>query len=487
MITSDSSAGLPTPRVRVNDRWVFWGLLGLLFWLPLPLGTNRNWAVALLIFWSQLLLGGALFAWRGHALLAFERLSVFRWPLGFLSAFVAYVWLQCLPLPISWLTVLSPETAAVWAGAAWAPISLDPQQTQIYAALSFGYWSCFVVALLTIRDAQRLDRLAYALVLSGLLQAVVGAVLFSMGAHYRLFFSEVVHNNVVGTFVNRNHMAGYMEICLSVGVGLMLARLGGESRPMRRSWKNRLSGAIDFMLSPKMRLRLMLVVMVIALVLTRSRMGNTGFFAAMLVVGSLAIVLSRKTAPKTVALIASLIIIDVLVIGTWVGLEKVVSRVQETSLAVDGGGREESLELRQDAALHAIDLVADFPVFGTGAGSFYMAYMPYRTPREGYFDHAHNDYVEIAADFGLLGMGILGGFVLSTLVAGVLVLVKRRSSLPRGIAFGSLMAMVALIIHSTVDFNLQIPANALTLVIVMAMAWLARALPPGRPPGAGCG
>lgn len=462
----------------MRDRWLFWALVGLLFWLPIPLGSNRTWTMTLLVLWSQCLLGGALFVWRNNPQGAFERLRAFRWPLGFFTAFVAYVWLQWMPLPASLLNVLSPESLAVTAGIAVPRLSLDPGQTGLYAALSFAYWSCFVVALLTVRDARRLDQLAFAVVLSGLLQAVIGAVLFSTGASYRLFFSEVIHDRVKGMFVYHNHMAGYMEICLSVGIGLMLARLGGPSAG-GRGWKGKLAGAIDFMLSPKMRLRLMLVVMVIALVLTRSRMGNSGFFAAMLIVGTLAIVLSRKTAPKTVALIASLIIIDVLVIGTWIGLEKVVDRVQETALMTEGGGREESLELRQDAAAHAFDLVRDFPVFGTGAGSFYGAYLRYRTPREGYFDHAHNDYVELAADFGLLGLGLLGGFVISTLVAGVRVLVQRRSSLPRGIAFGTLMAMVALIIHSTVDFNLQIPANALTLVVVMAMAWIARALPSG--------
>jgi hypothetical protein len=71
-----------------------------------------------------------------------------------------------------------------------------------------------------------------------------------------------------------------------------------------------------------MRLRLLLIIMVIGLVLTRSRMGNSAFFAAMLIVGAMAIVLARKTAPQTIVLIASLVIIDVLVIGTWVGSGK---------------------------------------------------------------------------------------------------------------------------------------------------------------------
>ncbi len=75
-------------------------------------------------------------------------------------------------------------------------------------------------------------------------------------------------------------------------------------------------------------------------------MGNAAFFAAMLIVGSIAIVLARKTAPKTIALIASLVIIDVLVVGTWIGLEKVVERIQDTEITIVAGGKSESVEAR---------------------------------------------------------------------------------------------------------------------------------------------
>lgn len=467
---------MPIVKPSVNDAWLFWGLLALLVWVPLPLGSNRTWAMGLLVAWSQVLLLGTVYCWRFRAADAFSRLRLFRWPLLCLGAFVALMWAQLLPLPASLLGILSPETLAVESGLSSLQLSLDPQQTSLYAALSFAYFSCFVVALLTVRDAERLDRLAFGLVVAGLVQAIIGVLLFSAGAKYQLLFFEVVHDRVKGSFGYHNHMAGYMELCLSVGIGLMLARLGGRSGPAG-NWRHRLTKVFDFILSPKMRLRMMLIILVIALVLTRSRMGNTGFFAAMLIVGLVAIVSSRKMAPATVGLIASLIIIDVVIVGTWVGLEKVVERVKETSVATEGGGREESLELRQDAARHALDLVRDFPAFGTGAGSFYNAYLRYRTPRDGYFDHAHNDYIELAADTGLVGIGLLGAFVLTTAACALRILMRRRSSLPRGIAFGTLMAIVALAIHSSVDFNLQLPANVLTLIVVMAMVWVAKVLP----------
>jgi len=145
----------------------------------------------------------------------------------------------------------------------------------------------------------------------------------------------------------------------------MLARLG-DSKPTGHTWQAKLKAAIAFVLSPKMRLRLLLVIMVIALVLTRSRMGNTAFFVAMLVVGLAGVVLARKTAPQTIALIVSLIIIDVLIVGTGVGLEKVVERIQDTELTDASGGKAESIQARTEAARTAIALVKDFPLVGSG-------------------------------------------------------------------------------------------------------------------------
>ncbi|MGB0128375.1 MAG: O-antigen ligase family protein, partial [Rhodocyclaceae bacterium] len=431
----------------MKDGWLFWGLVGLLFWAPLPLGSNRTWAVGILVVWSQILLIGTLVVWRRSVDGAFARLGLFKVPIALLGAFCLLIWVQLLPLPEAILGALSPETLAVRRGVSDLLLSLDPHQTRIYAALSFGYFSCFLVALLAVRDGKRLEMLAQMLVYAGLLQALIGVFLFSTGASYTFFYFDVVHDRVRGTFGYHNHMAGYMELTLSVGIGLMLARLGNAKMP-QGTWRHRLVGVFEFLLSEKMRLRMMLVVLVIALVLTRSRMGNTAFFAAMLIVGVVAIALSRKMAPATIGLIASLIVIDIVVIGAWVGLEKVTERISQTAMTQEAGLKEESVELREDAARHALDLVKDFPAFGTGAGSFYNAYLRYRTPRDGYFDHAHNDYIEIAADDGLIGLGILGLFVAATLAKGVLVLRKRRSSLPRGVAFGTLMAVVALIIHS---------------------------------------
>jgi len=468
----------------VRDELVFLGLLGLLIWAPLPLGSNRVWAMGILLVWVLALVVGTLLAWRGQSEAALARLQRFAWPLGLLAAMVALTWLQTLPMPAAVVALLSPEAARVQAqaqaGNVLMTLSLDVFQTRMMGMLAFAYFCVFLVAAMSVRSAARLDRLALTLVVSGVLQAVLGAVLFSLGAHYWLFHVELTHGRVIGAYVNPNSLAGYLCMCLSIGIGLMLARLGpGSSWP--RDWKHRMKVVLEFLLSPKMRLRMMLVVMVIGLVLTRSRMGNAAFFASMLIVGLTAILLARRTAPVMIGLIASLVLIDVFIVGTWVGLEKVVQRLEETSLTNANRGREETVEDRTEGGRRAVRIIKDFPLTGTGGGSFYGSFMRYREAGEFYYDHTHNDFVEIAADYGMIGLGLLGALVAMALWRALSVLARRRASLPRGIAFGVAMSIVALLIHSTVDFNLQIPANALTMVVILSLAWVSHELPaPGR-------
>ena len=466
------------PADPVQDSGVFFGFLCLLVWAPMPLGSNRVWAIGLLLLAAVTLSGCAAWVWRGQFQMAQKRLTRFFLPVGLLAAMAALSWLQVIPMPAAWVKAVSPMAAAAQAGADTMTLSLDVFQSQLMAGLSFTYLCVFLVAVLCVRTADRLDTLAQVLVWSGVLQAVLGAVLFSVHAEYTLFFVELLHDRMKGSFVYHNSMAGYLCMCLSVGVGLMLARLGDSPR-VAPTWKARLRASIEFVLSPKMRLRMLLIIMVIALVLTRSRMGNTAFFVAMLVVGLAGVVLARKTAPQTIALIISLIVIDILIVGTGVGLEKVVERIQDTDLTDATGGKAESIQARTEAARTAIALVKDYALVGSGGGSFYNVFLSYRTPEYGYtyVDHTHNDYVEIASDYGLIGLGILGSLVALTLGTVLRVMARRRSVLPWGVAFGVAMAIVGLLLHSTVDFNLQIPANAMTIIVILAMGWIASELP----------
>lgn len=479
---SGRSARWPAACTEPDDGAVLWGLLLVVWLATLPLASVRTWTVALLV--ASVWVLGLLTAWRWRhrPRLAWQRLSTVRWPVLLLLALATWMALQATPLPEPLVRTLSPQAWAVQQGVTGHfMLSLDPLPTRTQASLTLALALAFVLVVLVARDRARLDRLAFGLVLIGVFQAVLALFLWSIQARYTVLFYELQHDVAKGTFGNRNHLAGFLMLVLSVGVGLMVARLGSEREHRSRHWRGQLAGVLAFVLSAKMRLRLMLVVLVMALVLTRSRMGNTAFFAALLVTGLLTLLLSRhRRDPALAWLVASLVVIDVLVVGTWVGLEQVVTRLQGTEWLIEHGGSQESVEQRQMAARYALELVRDFPLTGTGAGSFYGAFIPYQPPGDAFFDHAHNDYVEMAANLGLVGFGLTASLVLLSAYQSLRVLWTRRSSMARGLSFGALMAMVGMAIHASVDFNLHIPANALLMVVVLALGWAAAALPERR-------
>ncbi len=437
--------------------WLFAMYLALLVWAPIPLGSNRAWAGALLTLWVLVLalwwLSGQLR--RSHALPPILREA---WPMllcGLL--WLGYVWLQLLPFPIGILKLLSPETAHWYLAAAapaapgFAPLTLDRYATLDAACRSTAYIAFFVLSLMLLSTRDRIRFAAYALIASGVLQALYGA-LTSLQAPAGL---------ASGTFANRNHYAAYLVMCLSVGVGVLIASLSGAKS---RSWGHFLKNLIQWMITPKMALRLGLVIMVIALVLTRSRMGNSSFFISLLITGAAGLLLAKRATKSMVILLVSLVAIDVFIVGTYFGTQRVIERIAQTSAQSEDRG---------EVATYALSMWEDYPVFGSGLGSFPVVFPRYSGQGTAVaYTHAHNDYMEFAAETGLVGIALLGLMVVMSFAAALRAQYLRRDPLMRGLSFAAMMGILALMIHSSVDFNLHIPANALTFMLLLAFAWI---------------
>ena len=528
-----------------GSRGLFTALLILLVWLPIPLGSNHPWSWALMEVWVYLIAAVWLLKYaRGRVTLT-EPFRQARPALILFALWLGYGLLQMVPLPGSVVAAISPNTAALYQQAQLGPllanqdlvpnpvarplpsftdattpgdrpatdadtqaINIDPQAPEpdlssadapnpaavadtvaipadiLSAALansysarltldltasltawlkSLAYVLLFVLTLLLVDSTQRLKTLGYVLVLSGLGQAVYGSLALAVAGG----------GNASGTFINRNHFAAYLVLCLAVGIGLLIASMGRSASA--GSWRDRLRRIGALVLSAKAPLRIFLAIMVIALVLTHSRMGNTSFFASLLITATLALFLFKDMPRPVVLLIASLIVIDIFIIGSWVGLEKVRDRIAETTLAG---------ESRDEFGLHSFRMWQDYPLFGAGAGSFYGVFPRYREveAERGFLEHAHNDYLELLSEYGILGILFPAGIVILALRNAILAQHKRRSQFARGIGFAATMAITAMLIHATVEFNLQIPAYAATFMVILAMAWLSRYLRSGNRP-----
>ena len=507
-----------------NTSTLFIAFLILLVWLPIPLGSNRPWAWALMEVWVYIIAAAWLCKYaRGRVVLT-EPFRHARFALILFTLWLGYGLLQMIPLPGSVVAVLSPNTAALYQQTHIGPLLANQNLTpnpiaralpvftddmsgtqfrtvssrndlttgapaddlpvfelpattstpsarltlDLSASLtswmkSLTYVLIFGLTLLLIDSTKRLKTLAYIIVLSGLAQAVYGSLSLAIDG-------GGVAN---GSFINRNHFAAYLVLGLSIGIGLLVASMGEGTRVI--TWRQRLRHIGALILSSKAPLRIFLAIMVIALVLTHSRMGNTSFFASMLIAGTLALVLFRNMPRSVIVLIASLIVIDIFIIGSWVGLEQVRDRLVETTL---------QQETRDEVGRHSLRLWQDYPLFGSGAGSYQGVFPRYRQGDDGkgIYEHAHNDYLEFLSESGIIGIVFPAGVVIVALLNAVNAQRKRRNQLARGIGFAATMAITAMLIHATVEFNLQIPAYAATFMVILATAWLARYLESGNGP-----
>ena len=397
-----------------------------------------------------------------------------------LGAWLLYLTIYWIPLPAALVALLSPEAARMHAlaagyaaeGSTLIYLSVDPYASFSFWLKSCAYATAFFLTVALCHNRDRLRLLAYVLVLSGLIQAIYGALMHLAGTDVWLFGTPIRHSwQASGGFVNRNHLAGFLEITLAIGIGLLIADLE-DTAP--RSWRRFMRDFAQVVLSRKAPLRLCLIAMVIALVMTRSRMGNMAFFSSLIVAGVIALALSRRATRGTVVLIVSLIVVDIFIVGAWFGVKETVQRIGQTTVG--------EVEERGDPSAYAMDLFKDYPVFGSGPGSFYTTFSRYRGEDIGsYYDFAHNDYVQMLTETGVIGLILIGAFALMALWAAILAQVRRQDPLARGMGFAVVMGVISLGVHSAVDFNLQIPANAFVFMILLAFGWLSLYLGRSRP------
>ncbi len=446
------------------DRFLFHAFLGLLLWMPLPFGSNVAWASSLMQAGVFLVAGLWLVQYyRGKVSLSQPFLRA--WPVtACLLATLVWIIVQALPLPAGVLGLLSPQAFEIHRSThSYPSLSLDVYATRQAALQTLAYLLFFCLTLLLVNNELRIRRMALAIILGGVFQAAYGSLMMLSGLGYG-FFIHTQSGVATGTFINRNHLAGYLEMCLAVGIGLMLSELSSTSSA---GWRDSARRLLRTLLGNRARVRLALVVMVTGLVLTRSRMGNVAFAASLTGVGAFYLLAVRKLSGRTIAFFASLLVIDLLVVDNFFGIEKLAERFQQTS--VDSAGR---VNTDRDA----MAMLRDFPLTGTGAGSFAAVYPMYTSAIvvTNFTRYAEDDYLQFACEFGVAFTAVLGAAVLASLWTAIRAQLKRHDPLLQGMGFAAAMSIVALLIHSAVDFNLQIPSNAAMFVVMLALGWVCR-------------
>ena len=458
----------------------------LVVWGALAFGAVYPWA------WRPLIAGAAVVG--GAALIVARRRGAGADDRALLAALAAVsiaVCLQLIPLPRAVRAAVSPATEALlleqdleyalavqgagtFQDAVAAPLDAPARPLTIDAAATRRGLVMLVALVALLAGLTRLlnvtgaRRLVTALVVFGAVLALFAIVQRAvLGDHayrgmkiYGFWQPRHLLSTPFGPFVNKNHFAGWMLMGVPLSMGLALGWGQRAAAHGGRGWRNSLLRLSSGEAGRVQLSALALLVMAVSLLMTRSRSGLAGLAVATAVGAA---VVSRRWGNRRAGLwlAGGLVLLFVLAFA-WAGTG-VVTRI------ADSGG---SLELRRNIWSDSLATLRAFPITGTGLDTFGKAMLSYQSStRQLHFQEAHNDYLQIAVEGGLL-LGVPAAIAMIALVAAI----RRRfgagedDGMTWWLRVGAATGLLAIALQSAVEFSLQLPGNAVMFVVLAAIA-----------------
>jgi O-antigen ligase len=452
ILSEDRSVEVPTParyitykiRHTLASRFAFLLICCAIILSALAYGTVHYWALSLFFLGAV----GVLTLWVVDSWnLASVRISrnVLQFPLlGMLLLGVV----QLLPFR-------STSDSGVSAPGAVNSLSLDPYSTRLVLVQVTALLVYFAATLVFTDTPRRLRLLVRTIIIFGFFLAVFGLTQSFTNPNKVYWLRELTQSTPFGPFINRHHFAGYMELALGLPLGLLF------------------SGSIE----KEKRLIYLFVagLMAVSLIMTNSRGGIISLIAEIgFIVATMGLGRRRKrvealhqTGLRSAAVKAGLalsIVLALFVSVVMLGGEDALNRFVGT---VDNNDPTTGRAHFWDVTL---DVIKTHPVLGTGLGAFGVVYTRYDT-RNGLYrlEQAHNDYLQVLSDGGIIGALLALFFVVNLFRMGF----ARRDSrdhFRRGVATGAMAGCFAVLVHSFFDFTLHTPANALLFLVLAAIA-----------------
>ena len=456
-----------------------------MIFLPLAFGAVEEWAIFIFEFAVFLLfalhIGGRVRASKKNGVNETPSASKIPvWLVGLLVLFLVIAVLQVIPLPQSLLRAVSPETAEIYAGlkagdfgelgmGSWDTLSLAPNLS-VYELVKYIFVFLFgYLVFVYVRGRRTIEIFVLVMLLVGVFESFYGMIEFFGGTSRIFGFKNIYYSDsVTGTFINRNHLAGFLNMIFPLSVGYVLTKAQFFSMKKELSFKEKVLWFSQERLQKCVILGLVSVLIGMGIFFSRSRMGIFVFFLTVFV---MAVVLSaagkrneeRQGRRRRSGKIVRTVVLVVVLAVVFIGIRPIVERFSWTALET---------EIRPVLFKNTVELIKSYPLFGTGLATYVYAYTRFEQdyiPKV--VDHAHNDYLEIVAEAGLIGGGALIVFAFGFAVYLFLSWLKRRDYFVRGVGLGCLMGIVSILLHSLTDFNLHITANAVYFVALYALAF----------------
>lgn len=383
-----------------------------------------------------------------------------------LLGLLAIATMQLMPMGTAVVEAFSPRAAAIRAGLDPTPaatLSLAPQATA--SALRTGAALVgLVFVTTTVVAARGASRLAVAALVSAAFQGLYGLLVLASG-HDRIWNTPKIAylDSATGTFVNRNHFAGFLAAALPFGLGLVVS-FARRARETSRH-KGGLIAAFGPNGSRALLLGLLALVALAGLLLSFSR---AGIALGLLACGAAAAIAIRgKPAHRAAAIVLVLAVAAVPLAD--LGADRLAGRYASSGEDFTAaGGR---LTVWRDT----LGLIAAFPLTGCGFGTYTWVYPVFSSPEVRlHYSHAHQDLLQLGAEGGLAALAALG-----LLLVAVARAARRPLSAPGDpVVTGAALGLAAMLLHGLVDFDFHIPADAALAAVLggvlFGASWNAR-------------
>ncbi len=421
---------------------------GLVF-APLAFGTVEQWSLAVL----ELTVGAAYI---GFFLAArFSKESVLKvpglLPLLLLLGLMAF---QLVPLPGSLVKIISPGSYDIYSplqslsgDSGWMSLSVNRRAT-LHELLRIG--CCCLMYIVTVQLLSQPEKLKKTVNIVVFLAAGVAflAIVQAVGSPDKIYWIRQVPHNAhpFGPWINPNQFAGYIELICPLAFGLFLFY-----KPQVKGNESFRKKFVSFFTVPGIHFHLFLgfgtVLMVLAVFVSLCR----GGILSIVVAGAVFLLLVKWKFPGRGRIIFPVIVVSLFLAISWFGWDLIMT---EFDHGFDRAGNVTDARLPLWSDL--VGIIMDFPVFGAGFGTFLSIYPLYRTiGGNAILDHAHNDYLELLTDGGVVGFILAAWFVLSVLLHGLKMIRVRRDRYAVLLGIGGISGITALLFHSITDFNMH--------------------------------
>ncbi len=437
------------------DNCILVWIIVMLVAAPIAIGAVAIWAKAILFISAMicLLLWVMRVMMQGEIVIARSHLWVI------LSLVLLIMFLQLVPFPKALVEGFSPNTVQVVSQ--MRNQEAEQNTFSVYPLSTFHEINRFVILLLvlflitqTARHRKPILGLTIALILSGIFQVIYGFYeQFSTTPHIFWNVRLIPEAIATGTFQNKNNFCGLLEMVALLCLGLVIARYRANITILAAFSRHAMFQILAI---------LSCIILFAGIFLSLSRGGLASFCVGLLFLSAL-LCFSSKMRRRTLLILGMLALM--VVMAGYIGLEHTMQALERATSMHDPS--------RLELIKSGFSLIQDFPLMGTGWGTFKYVFRMYQPVgfHDLRVDYLHNDWLQLVCELGIPTACLLIWCIILCFGRTFLSLLKREDTFYKWLGLGALAGVLAMLCHSLVDFNLlKITANGMIFMALWGIA-----------------